>query len=88
MTPELTYTLVGAIIPAIGWVGREFWKSLKEARQGRKDEANRIADERDMFRRKKSYWKNKYDELRAIVLALGLTWEQLDHIPPYPDDRD
>lgn len=88
MDPQITYMLVGALIPAMGWVGREFWKSLKEAREGRKAEADRIADERDLFRRKFSRWKNHYDELRAIVLALGLTREQLDHIPPYPDDRD
>jgi len=87
MSPELTYTLLGAIIPAIGWVGREFWKSLKEAREGRKAEADRIADERDHYRRMKSLWRNRYDELRAIVLSLGLTRDQLDQIPPYPDDR-
>lgn len=85
--PQITYMLVGALIPAVGWAGKEFWKSLKESRQGRKAEADRIADERDNFRRKKAYWKNKHDELRAVTLALGLTREQLDQIPPYPDDK-
>src|SRR5690625_2962082 len=87
MSLDLTSTLLGAIIPAIGWVGREFWKSLKEARAGRKAEADRIADERDHYRRMKSLWRNRYDELRAIVLSLGLTREQLDQIPQYPDDK-
>lgn len=71
----------------MSWLGKEFWKSLKEARAGKKAEADRIADERDEFRKRKAYWRNKHDELRAIVLALGLTREQLDRIPPYPDDK-
>src|SRR5699024_3360974 len=87
MSPELTYTLLGAIIPAIGWVGRESWKSLKEAREGTKADADRIADERDRYGSMKSLWRNRYDELRADVLALGLTRDQLDQIPPYPDDK-
>lgn len=76
--------LVGAIIPAIGWVGREFWKSLKEARQGRKDEANKIADERDKYCTLKLRWKRAYYELSYLAAKRGVTDKEM---PPTPDDK-
>ena len=84
MSPELTYTLLGAIIPAIGWVGREFWKSLKEAREGRKAEADRIADERDQYRTLKLQWKQAYYELSYLAAKHGVTEGEL---PRTPDDK-
>ena len=44
---EITYTLVGAILTGIGWMVKKLVASIKEARDGRKDEAQRIAAERD-----------------------------------------
>ena len=83
MSPELTYTLLGAIIPAIGWVGREFWKSLKEARAGKKAEADRIADERDKYRSLKLKWKEACYATRQVAIKHGAS---LDDLPKTPDD--
>ena len=63
--PNLTYTLLGAILTGIGWVIKRLWESWKEARDGRKDEAQRIAAERD---KAKLEVQRLRDELRQTKL--------------------
>ena len=63
--PEYTYTLLGMILGGIGWAIKRLWESWKEARDGRKDEAQRIAAERD---KAKLEVQQLRDELRQAKL--------------------
>jgi hypothetical protein len=95
--PQITYTLVGALITGGGWLGRELWKSWQEARQGRKDEAQKIAAERDEWKRKaaenkalaETYYNNKlrvkdvlYATRRVAMEKGNLAPEELPPLPP------
>lgn len=84
MDPQLTSLIVGAAITGIGWLGRTLYKSWQEARQGRKDEADRIADERDKYRTLKLRWKQAYYELSYLAAKRGVTDDEL---PRTPDDN-
>lgn len=63
--PEYTYTLLGMILGGIGWAIKRLWESWKEARDGKKDEAQRIAAERD---KAKLEAQSLRDELRQAEL--------------------
>lgn len=96
MSPELTSLIVGAALTGAGWLGRELWASWQEARSGKKDEAQRIAAERDQWKQKaaenkalaETYYNNKqrvYDsvwEHRRVARAHGIPDDALPEVPP------
>lgn len=91
MDPQLSYTLLGAVITAIGWAVKEFRRSWKEAQEGRKDEADRIANERDSAKADAKYqydraslWRDATYATRRVAMDAGLRVEDL---PRTPDDK-
>lgn len=83
--------LVGALITGAGWLGRNLWKSWREAQQGRKDEAQKRAEERDLARKeakdyfsKKNQWESAYYALEHTALRHGVPQSEL---PETPDNR-
>lgn len=81
--------IITALISATGGVIITLLaRSIKEWRDGRKDEADRLAKKLDTLRTQKRYWKNEYDYLRAWILSQSLTEEQLNRMPKPPDQTE
>lgn len=68
-------TLIG------GGIGIRFYDSWKEARQGKKLEAQTIATERDRLRTMKLRWKDACYATRAVALQHGVPPDKLPHTP-------
>lgn len=94
MDPIITNTLLGAIIAALGWMGRTLWESVKAYKTGHKEQLQKrddiIADLESQLtasRRRKKDLRGEYDYMRAWILSQPLTEDQLAKMPK-PPPRD
>jgi cell shape-determining protein MreC len=70
---------------------KQFWASFKEARQGRKDEAQRIAAERDQWKLKAESYYNRKQRLKDVLWQTRRVAMQKgnlapEDLPDVPDD--
>lgn len=92
MDPIITNTILGAIVAALGWMGRTLYQSVKDYRTGHKEALQSrdeiIADleaQLSASRRRKKDLRGEYDYFRAWVLAQEvLSSDQLDKMPKPP----
>lgn len=88
MDPQITYTLLGGALMGVGWMIKEFRRSWKEAQEGRKDEAEKMANERDAARAEakaqyadKRLWQDATYATRQVAMEAGVHQEDLPKLP-------
>ena len=83
MDPTITSLIVGAILTALGWMGKAFLTSLKEARAGKKEAADKVRISRDKYRQLFLAWRTDNYKIRAIAHQAGV----IELPPPPPDEH-
>lgn len=83
MDLSITNTILGALLLGIGWVFKTFWGSWKEAREGRKEEAQRIASDRDKYKGLVWRWRKACYATQVVAIKAHVPEDQL---PSTPDD--
>lgn len=81
MSPAVVGIITALISATAGVLAKGFLDSWQEKRRGRKDEAMRIAAERDRYRTLKFRWKKAYYQLVYIASKAGVPDDQLPHTP-------
>lgn len=90
MTPAVVQIITALIGGTVGVFATFFLQSVKEWHDGRKDEAQRIAEKMEQAKTEKRAWQQEYDYLRAWILAQEvLNSDQLAKMPkPPPREHD
>lgn len=83
MSEELIGVLTALVGAISGIIVKHFLDGWREKRAGLKNEAQRIAADRDHFRTLKFRWKKAYYQLVYIASRRGVTDDEL---PSTPDD--
>lgn len=82
MDPTITSLIVGAILTALGWMGKAFLTSLKEARAGKKEAADKVRISRDKYHRLFLQWRDHAYLIRGRAHQAGV-----NDLPPTPPDE-
>lgn len=80
MDPTITSLIVGAILTSLGWMGKAFFTSLKDARAGKKEAADKVRISRDKYHRLFLNWRDHAFRIRGIAHQAGI--EDLPDTPP------
>lgn len=80
------------LLTGFGWLVRTFWKSWQEARKGKKDEADKIADERDQAKRVATHYHNRKQRYKDVLwetrrVAIDDYHVPRDKLPDVPPDE-
>lgn len=89
MTPAVVQIITALIGGTVGVFATFFLQSVKDWHDGRKDEAQKIAEKMAHAKAEKRRWQQEYDYLRAWILAQNaLSDIQLAKMPKPPSRDD
>lgn len=86
MVPWLQSLLELVVGGTVGIFAKYLMDSLKEWRQGKKNEAQKMLQRVEIHKTRADRITNEYNYLRAWILAQGLDGQQLKDLPPPPPD--